>query len=243
VSLRIERLLPVVRAVLAARLVKVYGVRKSKVAKVLGVSPAAVSQYISGERGRAAVSLGSPLDGEVEALAERLARKISLGLLDSASSELEVFLHQLMSAGKAGEGGRAHGTDRAALKILMDRLVLEEEAAHRALELSSSASSQFAKMVLKQLAVDSMRHADILAAIIHALEKGEDIELTKDDLALLADMWGYERRAEDVKLAETSLTVSRPVLTALLASIDMDEKKHEMLLESIVGGSGGERIY
>lgn len=231
---RVEQLVPALRAALAIRLVDKYKLKKSHVAKALGVSPAAVTQYLSGSRG-----LRLPAGGvsavEIDALAERIARKIALGMIDSATTEFTAFLNQLIAPRMSQELGAGVRIDTSVIKSLMDRITLEEEAAKRALELSTSASSQLAKMVLKQMAVDSMRHADILATLIHIIENNEDVSLTKDDLALIGEMSRFESRAEEQRLADMPLVETKSVIKALLTSIDMDEEKHEMLLKIILG--------
>ena len=107
-----------------------------------------------------------PLE-EVDALAESIARKLKLGLIDSASAELTVFLNQLIAPRTGKETGAGAGIDPAVVKTLMERITMEEEAAKRALDLAATATSPLAKMILKQMAVDSMRHADILTALVH----------------------------------------------------------------------------
>ncbi|GBC71918.1 hypothetical protein HRbin02_01707 [Candidatus Calditenuaceae archaeon HR02] len=231
---RVEQLVPALRAALAVRLVDKYGLKKSHVAKALGVSPAAITQYVAGSRG-VRLSTGGISVVEIDALADRIARKISLGMIDSASTEFTVFLNQLIAPRMPQEFRAGAGIDTSVIKSLMDRITLEEEAAKRALELSTSANSQLSKMVLKQMAVDSMRHADILATLIHIIENNEDVSLTKDDLALIAEMSRFESKAEEQRLAEIPLGEMKPVIKALLTSIDMDEEKHEMLLKIIVG--------
>jgi len=231
---RVEQIIPVLRATLAIRLVEKYKLKKSHVAKVLGVSPAAISHYISGSRGLQSADTENIRHVEVEMLAERLARKISLGMLDSATTEFSSFINSLIVPQTTHALAKEAGVDASVIKTLMDRLTLEEEAAKRALELSASVTSQLAKMVLKQMAVDSMRHADILSALIHALENHEDVALTSDDVAHIAEMSRFESRAEEQKLAEMHLGNLKPVVKALLTSIDMDEEKHEMLLKIIL---------
>lgn len=50
-ELVVSHILPVARGAISRDLVDRYGVTQAKVAKMFGVSPAAVSQYISGTRG------------------------------------------------------------------------------------------------------------------------------------------------------------------------------------------------
>ncbi|MEM4180860.1 MAG: helix-turn-helix domain-containing protein, partial [Nitrososphaerota archaeon] len=228
---RIERVIPALRALLAEKLVNNYGLRKVQVAKALGVSPAAISHYVSGSRGTRSPELESMLKMEdIDRLVERMARKISLGMTDSASTELSMFLRLLVAHRHPQETEVGGVEDKGLIQALIERLSLEEEAAKRALELSVKANSHLTKMVLKQMAVDSIRHADILTTLLHIIEKGEDVEVRRDDLKLIAEMSSFENRAEEQRLSEISVAGLGPVITALLTSIDMDEQKHEMLL-------------
>lgn len=236
---QIEKIISRLRAVLAERLVNTYGLKKSQVAKALGVSPAAITHYVSGLRGTKGPSQDKSIKDEgVDRLAERMARKISLGMIDSASTELSIFLQNLVAPQTAQKASVSGYPERSLIQTLIDRLSLEEEAAKRALELSVNASSQLTKMVLKQMAVDSMRHADILMALVHIIEKNEDVDVTKEDLRMVAEMSSFENKAEEQKLADLPVGNLGPLVKALLTSIDMDEQKHEMLLKIIVDNRG-----
>jgi predicted transcriptional regulator len=79
---RPEQFFPRIRAQLAYRLVEKYGLKKSVVAQVIGVSPSAVTQYLEGRRGSRRSE--AKLEGELDSLAENIARKVELGLLEAA---------------------------------------------------------------------------------------------------------------------------------------------------------------
>ena len=86
-------------------------------------------------------------------------------------------------------------------------------------------------MILKQMAVDSMRHADILTALVHVLENGEDASQPGHDTELIAGMSRFETSAEEQKLTELPLGETKPAIKALPTSINIDEEKHETPLK------------
>ncbi len=73
----VKRLLPSIRAALAIVLVKEYEISAYRTAKLLGLTPASVSNYLSGRRGRVNLDklLGDPeLKSMVKGLAELLLK-------------------------------------------------------------------------------------------------------------------------------------------------------------------------
>src|SRR4029077_13484969 len=73
-----ERLIPMIRARLAERLIK-EGFRPKEAAAALNVTQAAVTQYLKRKRGGNAPALAS-IDHLVDPLAEKLARRMRSGL-------------------------------------------------------------------------------------------------------------------------------------------------------------------
>lgn len=224
-----EEAFPRIRALLTHKLVKKYGLKKSLVAHVMGVSPSAVTQYLAGRRGRR--QSDAKLAEEIEGLAARVARKIELGLVEAAASEVQAYLNQLISPKPAQPQQIEGSLLEEIINSLRSRMELEEEAARKALELSSRATSPLAKLLLKQMAVDSLRHADIINMVIVALRSGGDTSINAPDATLISQMSIFESLSEAQKLSETPIASLSPAIRALLLSIDMDEEKHEKLLK------------
>jgi predicted transcriptional regulator len=233
-----EEAFPRIRALLAHKLVKKYGLKKSLVARVMAVSPSAVTQYLAGRRGGRQGD--AKLVEEIESLAARVARKIELGLVEAAASEVQAYLNQLISP-KPAQPQQTDGSRlEEIINSLRSRMELEEEAARKSLELSSRATSPLAKLLLKQMAVDSLRHADIINMVIVALRSGGDTSINASDATLISQMSIFESLSETQKLSETPIASLSPTIRALLLSIDMDEEKHEKLLKIALSGQPAE---
>jgi predicted transcriptional regulator len=233
-----EEAFPRIRALLAHKLVKKYGLKKSLVARVMAVSPSAVTQYLAGRRGGRQGD--AKLVEEIESLAARVARKIELGLVEAAASEVQAYLNQLISP-KPAQPQQIDGSGlEEIINSLRSRMELEEEAARKSLELSSRATSPLAKLLLKQMAVDSLRHADIINMVIVALRSGGDPSINASDATLISQMSIFESLSETQKLSETPIASLSPTIRALLLSIDMDEEKHEKLLKIALSGQPAE---
>jgi len=70
----VKRIIPAIRAALSMLMVKKYGMSIYDVSKALGITPAAVSNYISGKRGEG-LALAFLEDEELRSELEKLASK------------------------------------------------------------------------------------------------------------------------------------------------------------------------
>lgn len=79
----VRNLLPGLRAEMVCRLVSHHGVSQSEVAKRLGVSRAAISQYMSKKRGGARISLSGDLNDIIDLWADAVLNDdVSITLCD-----------------------------------------------------------------------------------------------------------------------------------------------------------------
>jgi predicted transcriptional regulator len=72
-DIMVRKYLPAMRAEMVLRLINREGISQSDAAKKLGVSRAAVSQYLSGKRGDAKVEISSELDTLIDKWALSMA--------------------------------------------------------------------------------------------------------------------------------------------------------------------------
>ncbi|MGC8850246.1 MAG: transcriptional regulator [Candidatus Bathyarchaeia archaeon] len=79
-------ILPALRVEIAGRLIRDYKLKPIEVARRMDVTPAAVTQYVKGSRGKADVE-GLLRDGGVEALVSALASKLAEGSTVEESME------------------------------------------------------------------------------------------------------------------------------------------------------------
>jgi len=221
----VERVLSAVRALLARELVE-RGLSVNETARLLGLTPAAVSMYLSGKRG-----------GELAQEVARDERAMSL-----IRSHAEIFV----DAARRGVRGPLDLTELAKVvanvlaqrepqaeleEVIKSRIRLEQETATRAMAYSYKVRNPLIRSLFMQIATDSLRHAEILTMILDYLSgrlKAEEVDLSEAELEALAQEESSMREsiADLYKLGD-------PVLRALILSIELDEQKHYQLIKTL----------
>ena len=229
-----ERLMPMIRARLAERLVK-EGFRPKEAAAALNVTPAAVTQYLKRKRGTSANALPS-IDRLIDPLAEKLARRMRSGLGGVETTELVETARQVMVMNR----GRTIVQDQPttperedALRILRERLNLELTAAERYLELSNQTADDYSKMLLRMIASDSIRHGDVVSQVISWLEAGSESEFEMPGRSVLESLVELEDSAHEASLSD-SIRIGHPIARLLFQWIDADEEKHEKIVSKML---------
>lgn len=234
-----ERLVPFIRSELARRFAR-GGIRASEIARTLNVSQPAVAQYLKGKRGRGPPDLNFP-ESLVSPLAERILKRFRSGQGGIEGVELLEAARQVLVLKKGVDVDQVvipADKNRAALKLLQERLVLELKAAEKYLELSNRTGDEHTKLLLRLIASDSMRHADIVSQVVSWLEiGGTKNRFEPPDHALLEDMVSLEDSAAEVNLGR-SIRPGHPVARLLLEWIDADEEKHERIVKRILRLTG-----
>jgi predicted transcriptional regulator len=230
--MKAEEILPTLRAHVAAQLVSRFGFSKKDAASSLGVTPAAVTQYLKGRRGS---RLRGILEGDVLLVVEELTRKIAGGLERSAV-ELNLLdvAKQIISLSR-GLNVRPkveEGFDELALQLNARRM-LELKTAQRCLKASDTLRDELLELLLRQIASDSLRHADIVSHILARLDRLNEPIFTTTDSATLKNVLRIEDETVDQRLDH--LKECSPVVKALLNSIDLDEEKHTKILKIALG--------
>jgi len=228
-----EALFPLIRCGIAEKLTGM-GFRVKDVAMVLRVSPAAVTQYLKGRRGN---KLHESKNQEqiIDALAEKAAQRIrnSTGPLEVI--ELIDAGYQLLAAG-TGEKilqRKSEPQKNEWLRLLRGRLQLELKAAQKCLALASQTQDDYSKILLRMIASDSIRHADIVSQIITRLENGNQPEFESPAGEFLNEVLTIEDKASEITLNET-IKIPHRIAQLLLESIDMDEEKHEKMIAGML---------
>lgn len=228
-----ERVIPAVRASLAKKLAH-RGFKVSEIAKALKVTQPAVTQYINGKRG--AKLSGIPnTDSLVEPLVEKLVERIRSGLSIETAELLETARQVIvMNSGRAfvSDVETKPGSGKL-LALLKDRLQLELSAAEKYLELASRTSDDYTKLLLRMIAGDSIRHGDVVSQLISWFEAGGKSAGSIPDEALLRSLVSVEDAAREASLAK-EVGVDHPVARLLLKWIDMDETKHERIVDGLI---------
>ncbi len=234
-GMRFEELLTAVRSAVATILVREHNVRPSEAARALGVSPATVTQYLKGRTGKLELLRRDPaLWSRIEVFSEEVAKGIRFGLTRSWREEVEELAMGLMRERKVS--GQQRPLDEAVRLRILKRIELEERSAAKALELASRSEDPLLSMLLRQIASDSMRHADILTSLLRAIEDGPSTSAR--DYGVLREMLEFEGEAESESLSEL-IKSDDPLVRALLMSVDLDERKHEALLMEAMRASTG----
>lgn len=233
----------ILQALISRELVEGMGVPARQAASVLGLAPSAVSQYLSGKR---VVALDPALAARDDV--RRTARAVAEELLRSEPTRRHATRRILEAAAELVEIGDRSGTasrgpvgptlsaERAMARRLRDRVVAEQAAVADCMRLAQRARDELTRAIFRQVALDSLRHAEIVASLATYLDRGVASTLasgiTRRDVERLI---AREREAE--RQAATDLATRLGGVMSLLAgSMEADERKHEELLQGLLEG-------
>ncbi len=231
-----EKMLPSLRAVMARVMVERYGMRRKEVAEVLGISPQAVTQYLQGSRASEAVKITrnrnvlTVVEDVCRKLADRRRPLMQAELLDLAFQVSGILDREGVEEGISPE---VKARERM-LELLRARLQEEQKAAELFMGLAVKMRSDLTRLLFRQIATDSIRHADIITAVISELERGGGIQPDLPSTRELERLLQEEQTAHEKELQEVKEKLGNEVIALLLDSIDADEAKHDMLLSKIL---------
>src|SRR5437773_11589663 len=123
--------------------------------------------------------------------------------------------------------------NRQIVDVLRQRLELELKASERCLESAVKFDDQYSKLLLRMIAADSMRHADVVSQIISWTELPREPTLNVPKKGFLDAILQIEDKAGEQSLKDT-VKISHPIARLLLEWIDTDEKKHERIISKMV---------
>jgi predicted transcriptional regulator len=233
-GVRSENMIPVVRARLALSLRR-EGLRVTEIASALNTTPAAVVQYLKGKRGRL-VTRSTQVDRTIEALAERVLQRVRSGVREGVRMpELMEAADQIIIASKGSRmlEEMTQKREKQVVEVLRQRLELELKASERCLESAVKFDDQYSKLLLRMIAADSMRHADVVSQIISWTELSPEPTLNVPKKEFLDAIMQIEDKAGEQSLRD-AVKISHPVAKLLLEWIDADEKKHERIITKMV---------
>lgn len=229
------------QALVARELVEQLGVSGRRTAELLGIAPSAVSQYLSGRRLR---TLFPALAARGEA--RRIARSVARRLVDlptgkvgpprlvlEAAAELAERTGEPTGLRTKGDAEEAFVADRELLRVLRKRVRGEQEAVTSCMQLAQKARDELTRAIFRQIASDSLRHAEIVASLASHLDRGTTAAfasgITRRDVERLIQK---ERAAE-----ESGPDLSRLLagtLGLLASSMEADERKHDQILRGLL---------
>jgi hypothetical protein len=168
----------------------------------------------------------------IDALAEKGAQRIKESMEPLSTVELLEVAHQILTVTSGEKMLLSKSEDRKkaeSIIILKRRLHLELTAAQRCLDLANNAKDEYTRLLLRMVASDSIRHADIVSQIVLWLEKEREPAYEAPDQGPLNEILAMEDNANEFSLRKT-VRIKHEVAKLLLESIDMDEEKHERLI-------------
>jgi len=233
------------QALIARELVVSFGLAERSAADLLGIAPSAVSQYLSGKRLRASTGASRAPERE-RAIARSAAQQIVAPPADP-SEGLPVVLEAARELSRGSRGlEAAHprsasrltpaspDREREVRRYLRQRIALEQAAVGECMRLAQHSRDELTRAVFRQIASDSLRHAEIVASIQTYLERGLHRAyasgIRREEIVRLIER---EREAE-AGLDNSGNPEFGGMLHVLWQSMEADERKHEALLAAML---------
>jgi len=228
----------VMQALVARELVESFGLPERRTAELLGIVPSTVSQYLSGKR------LVRPLAGRLQDPAARtLARRTAQAMLEGSAGPrgvLEAALALAEGGGSRGfrppapsSTGRPGSAGRAVPRWLRSRVAGEQDAVTECMRLARRSRDELTRAIFRQIASDSLRHAEIVASLASYLDRGitavQPTGVSRSDIDALIRR---ERAAEASHGGDLAPELGG-VMRILWDSMEADERKHELLLAAL----------
>jgi uncharacterized protein len=232
----------VMQALVARELVEGFGLPERQAAALLGIVPSSVSQYLSGKR--LGPQLSRYLDNQE---ARRIARKTAQQLM-AAPGGSRLVLEAAIELGAlqgAEADARATGATqpakpavrREAPRWLRSRIAGEQNAVAECMRLAQRSRDELTRALFRQIASDSLRHAEIVASLAAYLDRGVTSSvptgITQADVEHLIQK---EHEAEERTGNDLGPDLGG-VMRILWNSMEADEKKHELLLQELLEAS------
>jgi rubrerythrin len=176
------------------------------------------------------------MDRTIDALADKVLQRVRSGVREGVRTpELMEAADQIIIASKGSRmlEGMTEKREKQVVEVLRQRLELELRASERCLESAVKFDDQYSKLLLRMIAADSMRHADVVSQIISWAELPSEPTMNVPKKEFLDAILQIEDKAGEQSLRDT-VRISHPVARLLLEWIDADEKKHERIISKMV---------
>ena len=234
-----------VQALAAREGVEQLGLPSRRVADLLGLAPSAVSQYLSGKRvGRGFLAYAT--NEQARAIARRTIEEL-IQAQETGTSAARLVLEGAAKLSELPESPerRAPGAStpvdayssaelRALSRWLRQRVKAEQVAVTQCMRLAQRARDELTRALLRQIASDSLRHAEIVASLAPYIDRGVSgafaSGITRREVQALIE---GERRAEAQADAASARRL-QGTMAILIASMEADERKHADLLRGLL---------
>ncbi|MGA7860250.1 MAG: hypothetical protein WCB19_00130 [Thermoplasmata archaeon] len=233
----------VFQALAAREGVEHLGLSSRRMAELLGLAPSAVSQYLSGkrlDRGFPQFAADERAQAIIRPAVERLIAAHGEGrgptriVLESAASLSELSQSPERAPRASFPRDETALPIRQLTKQLRLRVKAEQVAVTQCMRLAQRAGDELTRTILRQIASDSLRHAEIVASLGPYIERGVSgafvAGITPKEIQALIE---GERRAE----AQADMELGRHLkgtMAILVASMEADERKHADLLQGLL---------
>ena len=207
------------------------GKSNKEVSAALGITPSAVSQYIKGKRGASLRKDAGGLKGfdmAIKVASIEIGRLIEINEYERCQGMVLKIAQEL--AGISPEGSKAVAVAKekysnAEIKsILAERIKREHDSAMYFLGFAQSSSSYFARILFRQIATDSLRHADIVQALLERVDKPLSGEFGRVSIDIVDKLLEKAREHKEISINEIKERLG-PEAVLLIESIEMDDKE------------------
>ncbi|MCI4324751.1 MAG: hypothetical protein L3K00_02540 [Thermoplasmata archaeon] len=230
----------VAQGLIARELVEGFGLSERQAAEALGLVPSAVSQYLSGKRLRGALTAFES-DERVRGVVRKAAQRLvtAKGSHTATAALLETAMELSGTTGKRRRGGSptepsSAQTRRGDAAWIHHRIAGEQAAVTECMRLAQRSRDELTRAVFRQIASDSLRHAEIVAALAAYLDRGISRTvpsgITRADVRRLI---AREHAAEESSAGDPGERFGG-VMRILWESMVSDERKHDRLLDLLL---------
>jgi uncharacterized protein len=228
-----------IQVLVARELVEQFGLPERQAARLLGVVPSSVSQYLSGKR------LGGPLARFLEdEPARQIARVTALELMAGTPGPRAVLQAAITLSERSSAPGRSPAGDsvgspspklrRQLPKWLRRRIAGEQAAVAECMRLAQRSRDELTRALFRQIASDSLRHAEIVASLAAYLDRGVSASaptgITRAEVERLIEREHAAEATDEIDLGSGL----GGMMHLLWESMEADERKHEALLRRLL---------
>ncbi len=135
-----------------------------------------------------------------------------------------------LEAGKAVGVTKEKNSNIEIKAILAERIKREHDSAMYFLGFAQSSSSYFARILFRQIATDSLRHADIVQALLERIDKPLTGEFGKISIEVVDKLLEKAREHKEISIDDIKTRLG-PEAGLLIESIEMDDREQIALLK------------
>ena len=224
------------RTAIAVQLVKELEKSNNDVSVALGITPSAVSQYVKGKRGASLRKSASDLKGfdkAVKDTAVTVAGLMEIKEYERCQGAIIKMAQDLVGFPSENETGGPPKDTHSSMEvktILSERIKKEHDSAMYFLGFAQNTGNYFARILFRQIATDSLRHADIVQVLLERVDKPRPAEHRKIPMEIVDKLLEKAKEHKETSINEIKGRLG-PEASLLIESIEMDDKEQIVLLK------------